>query len=200
MNVPAWIPIIGPFFDRRKAHRELPELARRWNLRFIKNDNRYLFGSFEGTLQGYTVQIYPDTPSVSVKLGLETESFMLMTLDTGQKRHVHNLGYPRFEKVFKTMELSRRLADTLRGRVDVFDRVLALLHHRVTGILVSNQSLVCNMYNPFRRPRRRNIETANYITVPDLERLLPEMIEVVRLIESMLSSVKDSVQSSSREK
>ncbi|MCU0848727.1 MAG: hypothetical protein MUD12_12650 [Spirochaetes bacterium] len=156
-------------------------------MRFIESDMRYSFGSIDGTLQGYPVVIQPDIPMVWVKFNRGIEDFQLMMLDTGQKRRKYDLGHARFEQAFKTMELSQRLADTLRGRADVFDRVLALLRHRVVAINLSNQGLICSMHNPFRRPWGRNIESANYITVSDLERLLPEMIEVVRLLESVLS-------------
>ncbi len=86
------------------------------------------------------------------------------------------------------MELGQKTADSLRGRTELFDRILALRRHRVAGIMVSNQGLVCTMYRPYRRPRGSKLETANYIAADDLERILPEMIEAVRLLESALSS------------
>jgi len=187
MHIPAWVPFIGPFLDRRRAWRELPDLARRWGMRFIASEMRYSFGSIDGTLQGYPVMIQPDSPMVTVKFNREIEDFQLMTLDTGEKRHKYDLGHPKFERTFATMELNQRLASALCGRADVLDRVLALLRHRVVGMHLSNQGLICTMHNPFRRPWGRNIESANYITVRDLERLLPEMIETVRLLESVLS-------------
>jgi hypothetical protein len=188
MHFPAWFPVLGPILGRRRSYRELPELARRWGLKFTESDSRYLFGSFDGEYQGYAVQILPDTPSVSVKLKGQTESFMLMTLDTNQKPRRYDLGHPEFERAFRTMELGRNTAECLRGQAKLFDRILALRQHRVAGIMVSNQGLSCTMYKPYRRPRGSRIETANYIEAAELERILPEMIESVRLLESALAS------------
>ncbi len=85
MNFPAWIPFIGPILGRRRAYRELPELARRHGLRLVESDQKYLFGIIEGIFRDYPVQISPHTPSVSVKLNCKSEDFKIMTLDTNQK-------------------------------------------------------------------------------------------------------------------
>jgi hypothetical protein len=146
-----------------------------------------MFGSIEGTYQGYPVRINPDLPSISVFLNRPCDDFKLMTLNTNQKPRSYDLGHAAFERVFKTKELNQQTADSLRGRTELFDRILALRRHRVAGIMVSNQGLVCTMYRPYRRPRAAREETANYIAAADVERILPEMVEVAGLLEAVLS-------------
>jgi hypothetical protein len=182
MSIPPWVPIVGPILDRRRTHRELPKLAERWGLRHVESDTVYRFGSLDGAMQGHQVLVRPDVPSVSVRFVGAVGEFLLSTLDTGRKPPGYDLRHPRFEKRFRTMELSPRQATALRGRPDVFDRLLALFRHRVEGIHLSQEGLSCAMYTPFRFGFRN----LPYLTAPDLERLLPEMIETVRLVESVL--------------
>jgi hypothetical protein len=183
MSLPAWFPIFGPLAARRRAFRDLPALAKQRGWRVVESESRHHFGTIEGTAQGHAIVISPDTPSIKVQFACSLEDFQLSMLDTGRKRPSYDLGHPRFMRVFRTQVLSQRMVDALRGKVEVAERVLALLRHRVLGIEVSPQGLTCAMHNPFYPGSRGPY----YIAVADVERLLPEMIEVVQALEALWS-------------
>jgi len=180
---PVWLPVLGPILARRRMKSELPVLAERWGLGFVESDRRHWWGRFEGTLEEHTVRIEPEVPSLSVVFSREVTDFQASTLDIGQKPRDLGLDHPRFEKVFRSIDLGPEAARRLRGRTDVLDRILSLWEPRISGISLGESLLSCILYYPFDVRKG-----PHYVETADVERLLPEMIGVVRLLEDVLGT------------
>jgi hypothetical protein len=181
MPFPAWIPVLGPALAQRRMRRDLPLLATFWGLTFVESDQRRFWGRFEGSMEGYSVRIEPDASLLAVTLGREVEDFCLSTLDVGRKPRDFGLD-PRLGEVFRCIDFAPRQAQILRGRPDVIHRVLSLWGGRVSGIAMGPGGLTCVLHYPFAD---RN--GPHYVETADVERILPEMVGVVRLFEPLLA-------------
>ncbi|MFH1807651.1 MAG: hypothetical protein ABIJ09_02810 [Pseudomonadota bacterium] len=178
MPLPLWVPILGPLLGRRRSFRELPQLAKRWGLSHGESDMRYRFGVLRGSLDGYRVEISPDVPSLTVHFNRSDHEFRMATMDlAARKRKDYQLGHARFTRVFEWMELSPQVAAALRGQTEVFERVLALWTYRVGSMFLASSLFTLSLRPPLH---------LHFLTVEQVEDLLPRMVETVKLIESVL--------------
>ncbi len=110
-----------------------------------------------------------------------------MTLNTNQKPNSYDLGHPAFERSSRPKNWVKRRRTICAAGPNSSTGFWPCAGIVSRGSWYPIRTCLYHVQAVSAAKGERRIETANYIAAADVERILPEMVEVAGLLEAVLS-------------
>lgn len=181
-----WIPHIGPSIARKRVERDMPIFAQRNGLNFEQSKERYRIGKLKGYIEGYQIAI--NVHEMTITAACPTGGLKLLSYDDYERRtNPYRFKIGKLNRAFKVPEVVPELQGTLSEDCAFEECVSKLLsYYEVSGVNIWNDKVeVLLRRSGFDggKAGTRTYIANHYITVETLEKVLPDLMKALKIIE-----------------